>query len=336
MIAFVNEISFDNLVVGGAMLIGSFLVMLILWSAVLRTLFAVFGKSKFYFIPRTLKELFFSIAFIFLLISAALALLFTDRALLSGEVLKIIEILLIFAVANILVRVVLTGLDVHHRKAKDRSGMYRSIALLKGTVGILLYLFAIVLSINVLSADIGAAVMVTGFFIVVLLFVAGLDQIRSVIAGFQLGDYYVDVGHMITIGGERGFVECVHGRSTLLKTIKGKTIVVPNSHFFTKEFEIDPDEVSELYIFAELEGKNSKKIKERISAITSKIAIDVEDIPKEYKPDVFYSGVKEKKHRFSIAFRITPETDVQKLLDRFSTEFSGEFGDKLVTIGLAR
>jgi len=188
----------------------------------------------------------------------------------------------------------------------------------------------------VLSADIGAAVMLTGFFVVILLFAAGFDQIRSVIAGFQLGDYYVDVGHMISIGGEKGFVESVHGRSTLLKTIKGKTIVVPNAHFFTKEFEIDPYEVSELYIFAELEGKNSKKLKERISAITSKIAIDMEDIPKEYKPGVFHSGVKDKKHRFSIAFKITPESDVQKLLDRFSTEFSEEFGNSLVTIGLAK
>jgi len=336
MIGFVNEVSFDNLVLGGAVLIGSFLVMLVLWSGILRTLFAVFGKSRFYFIPRTLKELFFSIAFIFLLLSAALALLFIDRTLLSGEILKILEILLIFAVANIVVRIVLTGLDVQHKKIKDRSGMYRSIGLLKGTVGILLYLFAIVLSINVLSADIGAAVMLTGFFVVILLFAAGFDQIRSVIAGFQLGDYYVDVGHMISIGGEKGFVESVHGRSTLLKTIKGKTIVVPNAHFFTKEFEIDPYEVSELYIFAELEGKNSKKLKERISAITSKIAIDMEDIPKEYKPGVFHSGVKDKKHRFSIAFKITPESDVQKLLDRFSTEFSEEFGNSLVTIGLAK
>jgi small-conductance mechanosensitive channel len=334
MIGFVNDLSFDLLLIGAGVFFAAFIFMLIAWSAILRTLFSLFGKTKFFFIPRTLKELFFSVAFIFVILSLTMAVGFVDRTLLTGDVMKIVEILVIFAIANIVVRVVLTGIDVQHKRAKDRSGIYRSIGLLKSTAGILLYLFALILSINILSADIGAAVMVTGFFIVVLLFAAGFDQVKSIIAGFQLGDYYVDVGNLISIDGEQGFVESVHGRSTLLRTIDGKTIVIPNWHFFSRQFEIDPEEVSEIFLFVEVEAKKADKAKERISAISSKIAIDMEDIPKEYKPKVLHSGVMEGRHSFRISFKITPESDVPKVLDRFGMELSSEFGEKLVNLGL--
>ncbi|MBU0532166.1 mechanosensitive ion channel family protein [Candidatus Micrarchaeota archaeon] len=332
MMEFISEMSFDSILIGAGLFLGSFIVMLILWSALLKTLFSVFGKSKFFFIPKTLKELFFSVSFIFVLLSGALAILFIDRNLLGGEALKILQILVIFAIANIVARVVLTGIDIHHKRAKDRSGIFRSIGLLKSTVGIILYLFAIILSINVLSAEVGTVVMVTGFFIIVLLFAAGFDQIKSIIAGFQLGDYYVDVGNLIKIDGYTGFVETVHGRSTLLTTMEGKMVVIPNSHFFDRQFEIDTGEVSDMYLFVEVEGKNSKKIKERISAISSKIAIDLNDIPHEYKPKIFYLGINEKKHAFNITFKVTPESDVRKIIDRFSLELSEEFGDKLVNL----
>lgn len=336
MINFISEISFDSILIGGTIFLGAFLVLLILWSIFLRTLFSVFGKSKFFFIPKTLKELFFSIAFIFVLVSIALAILFVDRELLAGELLKIWEILLIFAVANILVRIVLTGIDVQHKRAKDRSGIYRSIGLLKSTAGIILYLIALLVSISVLSAELGTVVILIGFFIVVLLFAAGFDHVKSIIAGFQLGDFYVDAGNLLTIDEHTGFVESVHGRSTLLKTIDGKTVVIPNSHFFDRDFELDTDEVSEMGIFAEVEGKNAEKIKERISGISTKIAIDMEDIPHEYKPMVYYSGVKEKRHRFHISFKITSNSDMRKIVDRFCSELSKEFGDKLNTMKLSR
>jgi hypothetical protein len=335
MTGVINGFSFDALLVGASVFFASFIVLLIVWSAFVRALFSFMGKSKFYFVPKTLKELFFSVAFIIVLASLAMAVGFVDRTLLGGEILKIIEILVIFAIANIVVRVVLTGIDIQHKRTKESSGVFRSIGLLKSTAGILLYLFAAILSINVLSADIGAAVMITGFFIIVLIFAGGFDQVKSIIAGFQLGDYYVDVGNLLTIDGETGFVESVHGRSTLLRTVEGKTIVIPNSHFFSRQFEIDPEEVSEMFIFAEVEGKNSGKIKERISALSSKIAVDLDDIPKEYKPKVYYAGITDRMHGFHITFKITPESNVRKVIDRFSTELSSEFGDKLVNLGLS-
>jgi small-conductance mechanosensitive channel len=326
--------SFDNLLVGAAVFIFSFVMLLIVWSAVVRALYSVFGKSKLYFIPKTLKELFLSVSFIVFLVSIAVGIFYTDTNLLTGEFLKIWEILLIFAIVNILVRVILTGIDVQRKAIKDKSGVYRSIGLLKGTAGMILYLVALIISINILSAELGTVVTVIGLFIVVLIFAAGFDQIKSIMAGLQLGDYYVDIGSLITIDGHMGFVDEIHGRSTLLKTIDGRTVVLPNSRFFNTTFEIDPEEVSDMEILARIKAKDPSKIKERISSISSKISIEMEDMLKEYKPRVLHNGVNDGQHAFLITFKITPASNVRRIMDRFCSEFTGAFGDKLVCLKL--
>jgi small-conductance mechanosensitive channel len=324
----------NSIVLGGAIFFVAFLMLLILWSAVVRTLYSVLGKSKFYFIPNTLKELFLSVAFIFLLISAFLAVLFTDRTLLTGEIFKIWEVLLIFAAANIVVRIVLTGLDAQRRIAKDRSGIYRSVGLLKGTAGLVLYLIALIISINVLSAEVGQVVTIMGLFVVVLLFATSFDQIKSIMAGLQLGDYYVDSGNLVAIDGHTGIVESVHGRSTLIKRMDGRTVVVPNFRFFSNTFVLDTAELRDMAIHTEVKGKDAAKIKEKISGISSKITIDLKDIPDEYKPKVYHSGVSEGRHLFTIVFKVTPESDIQKIVDSFCSQFSNEFKDSLISVKL--
>ncbi len=324
----------DNLLIGGAVFAFSFFVLLILWSAIVRVLFTVLGKSKLYFIPRTLKELFLSVAFILILLSAAIGIYYTDSAILSGELLKIWQILFIFSIVNILARVILTGIDVHQRKVKDKSGIYRSIGLLKGTTGLVLYLIALIISIQILSAEVGAVVTVIGLFIVVLLFAASFDQVKSIIAGLQLGDYYVDIGNLITIDGKRGFIEEVHGRSTLLRTIDGKTLVLPNSRFFNTDFEIDPEEISGMEMTARVKAKDQVKAKERISSIASKIAIELNDIPKEFKPKVTQFAVEDGVHAFEISFKITNTSDIRRVVDRFCSELSSAFGSSLVELKL--
>ncbi len=324
----------DNLLIGGAVFAFSFFVLLILWSAIVRILFTILGKSKLYFIPRTLKELFLSVAFILILLSIAIGLYYTDSAILSGELLKIWQILFIFSIVNILARVILTGIDVHQKRVKDKSGIYRSIGLLKGTTGLVLYLIALIISIQILSAEVGQVVTVIGLFIVVLLFAASFDQVKSIIAGLQLGDYYVDIGNLITIDGRKGFVEEVHGRSTLLRTIDGKTLVLPNSRFFNTDFEIDPEEISGMEMTARVKAKDPDKAKEKISAIASKIAIALNDIPKEFKPKVTQFAVEDGVHAFEISFKIKNTSDIKRVVDRFCSELSSAFGSSLVELKL--
>ena len=324
----------EQILIGAGVFLASFIVLLLVWTAFLKVLFTVLGRSKLFFVPKTLKELFFTMAFIMALISVEIVSLLVDNTLIAGEVFKIWEILFVFAVANVFTRVVLTGLDFQYRKAKDRSGLYRSIGLLKGTVGIVLYLIALLIAIYILSIELGVAVMATGFFIIILLFAAGFDQVRSIVAGLQLGDYYVDVGNLVTINGHTGFIEGIHGRSTIIRTLDRRIIIVPNHEFFNSKFRVDTEELSDIYVHIELAAKDPVKAKARISAIASKVSIAQEDIPKEYKPKVTQDGITEGVHVFTITMKVTSASDVWKMMDSLSAELAFEFKDKIAELKL--
>lgn len=329
-----DMLGLDPALLTGAVFIASFVALLFFWSLFVRLLFSVLGKSGLFFVPKTLKELFLTMAFLIALISLESSALITGRTLLSGEMFKIWQILLIFAVANVFTRVVLTGLDVQHKKAKDRSGMYRSIGLLKSTIGIVLYLIAVMISVYVLSAELGAAVIVIGLFIIAVFFAAGFDQARSIVAGLQLGDYYVDEGSLVTIDGHTGFVESVHGRSTVVRKLDGTMAVIPNHRFFSSEFIIDPDELSQVTICAKVSGKEPQKTRERLSSIASKVAIGRGGLPSEFKPRAYLSRIEGAEQVFLIVMKVTPASDMRSFMDSLSGELSSEFGERLKELKL--
>jgi small-conductance mechanosensitive channel len=325
----------DSLISGGVIFLVSFLAMLFVWSVIVRAMHTLFGNTRFYFFPQTLKELFLSIAFVFLLLSIYSSVLFVDQEILKHEIFKVWQILLVFALINIILRIVLTGLDVQYRKSKDKSGIFRSVGLIKGTIGLVLYFIAILLSINILSEGLGVLVTALVFFIFLLIFFAAFDPIKSIMAGLQLGDYYIEYGKLIKIGDKKGFIENIHGRSTILKTISGETLVVPNYMFFKEMFEIGShDEFNEINLRVDIEGKKPDKIRERLSAISSKITMELEEIPNEFKPKVFFSSVENGINSFTISFKISLESDVRKIMNSFCTEFSAEFGEHLKTTTL--
>ncbi len=328
------DITLNSFFVSVLIFIASFVILMAIWSLVIKTIYSILGKSKLYFIPQTLKELFLSIAFILLLLSLYVAVLFTDSTVLRGDLFKVWQILFIFSFINVIVKIVLTGLDVQYKKSKDRSGIYRSIGLLKGTAGLVLYFIALMVSINVLSSDIGNVVTIIGLFIIVLMFAAGFDQIKSILAGLQLGDYYIEYGRLIKIDGQIGFIEAIHGRSTVIRTIDGKLLIFPNYLFFNKNFQICSEDGNELSFIVEIKGKDAGSIKSRISGICSKIAISIKELPSEFKPKVYLSGVKSSNLLYFITLRLLPNSDVRVILDRFSSELSKEFAEKLICLRL--
>lgn len=324
----------NNILVGGSVFVLSFVMLLTCWSLVIRTLFSLLGKSKLYFIPRTLKELFLSIAFAFLLISTYISIMFVDRTILFTEFFKVWQILLIFSLANIFVRVLLSGLDIQHKKARDRSGIYRSISLLKGTVGLALYFIAVILAINVISTELGIVITAIMFFIMVLLFLASYEQIKSIMSGWQLGDYYIEYGKLIKVDGNTGFIEAIYGRSTVLKTIHGKLIVIPNSVFFSRTFEISPDDRNEITLSAGINRSNPEMVKDRINAISSRIAISITEIQNEFKPKVFISSIEGGTVSLSIVLTVHSDVNIEQVVDTFCIELNQEFKNSVSWIRL--
>lgn len=326
----------NTFITGSAVFIITIIVQMLAWSIIHRMLSSSLGKSRLFFVPETLRSMSFSITFVFFLISFYLAVMTADKTMLDNVLFRVWAVLLLFTLVNIALKVILTAVDVHYKKKKDKAGLYRSISLIKSSIGIALYFIAFLMAINILSVEVGSIITLIGVLMVLLVFIAAYDQIKSIIAGFQLGEHYVGEDKIIKINGKYGAIEGIHSRSTHLKTVDGGTVVIPNKLFFSDTFELGPDDGQSMTFRVSVKGKNAEKTKERISSLSSKVSMSLNSIPKEYKPKVFFRGVDQGNLRFLISTRLRPGADLAAIIDKFCSEFAKEFADNLIELKLER
>lgn len=327
----------NNLIVGSIVIFAGFLVFMIAWSLLVRLANNTLTRSRLYFIPEILRGLTPSFATLSFLVSLYFAVLFTDKGLFEHPLFKIWGILVIFVIVNILAKILLTSIDLYYKKVKTReiAPLYRSLPIVKSAVGIILYTLALLLSIQVLSVEAGSVVSALAVLAVLFFFVIFYDQIRSVAAGFQLTGYYMEEGDLIELGAQKGFVEGIYGRSTLLRTLDGEKIAIPNYLFFKKPLRIHKTDANEIGLWVQMKTRNTEKTKDRISSLATKTALSIKEIPSEYKPKVFLISVQDGCHTFLINVKLSAGSDTRKIVDALGRELAKEFKDRLVGLRMA-
>lgn len=321
----------NDLLVGSAALVLALVGMLLVWGFVLRIVGRSLGKSKLYFLPEIFRTLTPSVALASFLLALYIATLLVQSEWLNQSVFKIWGILLIFVGVNILAKIVLGIVDVYYKRtrAKEMAQLYRSLPMLKSVVGIVLYSLAFVLSIQVLSSEVGTVILVLILILGLLFFGMYYSQIKSVAAGFQLTNYYIEEGDLIEIEGCKGFVEGIYARSTLLRTLDGKKLAIPNYLFFKRPLLLHKIEGNELGMTVQIAGTDPAPIKSRLLAISGKVALGLSEIPDEFKPRVFLAGIEKGACRFSMYVRLLPGADARKVFDGLSTALAQEFRQDL-------
>ncbi|MFH1520950.1 MAG: mechanosensitive ion channel domain-containing protein [Candidatus Micrarchaeota archaeon] len=329
-----TDISWDGVWIGGIAFILAFIIGIVIWSILLRFGSRAFSKGGLYFIPEIMRSLTPSIAVgVFLLsIYAGLSIIRSD--VLTNPLFKIWNILLIFVIVNIIAKMILSMIDIRYRKARiaEIATLYRSLPMLKSAVSILIYSLAFILSIQVLDTEAGFVVAILVALLGLFFFTVFHSQIKSIAAGFQLTNYYVEEGDLIEIDGNRGFVERIHARSTLLRTIDGKMIVVPNYVFFKRLILLHKTDMNEISIYTKIKGTDIDKISSKLHTISSKLTMDLKDIPNESKPKIFVNGVKNGITEFVIRIKLVRGADVQNILHLLNTNILKEFKGNVESI----
>jgi len=323
----------NMLVIGIGAFLASFIILEILWRTLVRIIETVLSKTRFYFLPRIMVSLSFPVTMVFIIVSFYFGILFADEALLDNVIFKVWSVLLIFAILNVILKLIFSSMDIYYekkKKSKDRWGFYRRIPLIKSAIGFLLYGLIIILSVAILSYEVGMIILVVAIALMVLSFIALFDQIKDIVAGFQLSS--IEEGDLIKVKDKIGFVERVGGRSTTLRTLRGNLIKIPNHIFFKEGMERVGVENNILSSYVTVKGKDAPKIKEKISSLTGKVALSMDDIPEGFKPKVFMAGVEEGNYIFLLNFKVATEADVRKIMDGFCSELTGYFKDKVIEI----
>lgn len=325
--------SLDNILLGFASFVGLFLILLFSWLFVIKILKNLTQKSKFYFIPQILGGTTPSFVFLAILVSLYFVILVWAKEIFEQPASKIILLLILFSAINLITRFILSIIDFHYAKNKNlrQSWIYRSLPLLKSTAGIILYSFALLISVVILSYEVGFVVILIAIVILAMLFIVFLDPLKNIAATTRLS-FYVKEGMLIRLeNGKIGFVEKIGGSHTRLRSLNEETIIVPNLKFLNSITAIAKNNTASILI--KIKGnKDGREIKKRLSSISGKIAVKLSDIAEGSKPRVTFIGVENGCKIFKLAMRLNESAEGQRIIEEVCSELSNEFGNKLVEI----
>ncbi len=323
----------NSMVIGAAVFAVSFIVLYIAWSIFLRVTQSFFSKSKFYFIPRLLKEIGSSVMVVILLVSIYLGIHFYDPALLDGTMIKIWGILLILVVTEMVARILLSTMDIYRAKLRGApTFLSNRIPLLKTLVGLVIYGIAILIVINYLSAEIGSVVTLIGLLFLAVIFIVSYEPVKNIVAGMQLPDRMQE-GDYVEVAGNSGFVEKVLDQYTIIRDQDGKSITVPNSRFVKEVMKNSFFSEGNL-ICLKVKITGNAKLKEKLTGVCGKVALRLDEVFNDYNPKVFLSGFENGTSVYAVKFMITPNADMRKITDAFVSAIRDEFKNNVTEIRL--
>lgn len=322
----------DSLAMGAGAFLVSFIILYILWGIVLRIMDSVFSRSKFYFIPKLLKDIGRSVIFLFLLISAYFGIHFYDSSLLDTTVLKIWGILVILVVTEMMVRILLSAMDIYKSKMKGAPSFFSNrIPLLKTIVALFIYGIAVLIVISYLSYEIGSIVTVIGVVFLIFIFIIYFDLVKNIAAGFQLAERMQE-GDYIEMDGSKGFVEKVLDQYTIIRDMDGKSITIPNSRFVNGIMKNNFFSEGNLISMKVKLNANGEKTKETLAGVCGKVALKLEDVFNDYNPKVSLSGIENGSNVYCVKYIIAPNSDLRKIMDEFNSAIKKEFKNNVVEI----
>lgn len=324
----------DSAILGIAAFAASFILLYIVWGAIVRFSESFFSRSKFYFVPMALKDIGRSVLVVILLVSAYFGVTMHDPGLIEGAASKVWGILLIMAFSEIAVRLILSALDMYYAKTKRaRSFLSKRIPLLKQTVGLVIYGIGVLLIINYLSYEIGLVMTVLGALFLIFAFMLFRGRLRNIMAALQLANR-VNEGDYIESGGICGFVEGILDQHTMLRDFEGRLISVPNRELVNSVLANSSSSEGNIFCLeAELEGKDFGKMRERLSSVCGRVALGLDEVLDEYKPRVHLSGVEGGRAEFTLKFICLPGSDMRKVVDAFAGAIRAEFKGSLKRLG---
>jgi len=321
----------NSMVIGAAVFAVSFIVLYIAWSIFLRVTQSFFSKSKFYFIPRLLKEIGSSVMFVILLVSVYLGIHFYDPALLDGTMIKIWGILLILVITEMVARILLSTMDIYRAKLRGApTFLSNRIPLLKTLVGLVIYGIAILVVINYLSSEIGSVVTLIGLLFLAVIFVISYEPVKNIVAGMQLPDRMQE-GDYVEVAGRSGFVEKVLDQYTIIRDIDGKSVTVPNSRF-VKEVMRNSFFSEGNLICMRVRIAGNGKARERLTGVCGKVALKLDDVFNDYNPKVFLTGLENGAGIYVVKFITAPNADMRKITDAFISAIRDEFKNSVTEI----
>lgn len=224
----------------------------------------------------------------------------------DNPAMALVNILLIIILASIITRLVAFLMNRMERFKQDMTAIY----LIRDIINYIIYFIALMIILQFFGIDLAGTLLSVGIVGIAVSF-AAKDIISNLFSGIILIlGKSIKVGDTLEVNGQKGYVESISLRSTIIVDDLGVKIHVPNStltndHYlqFKNPEKYRADIIVGLPLSVDVE-KFSEDIIKKMSAY--------EDIAENPKPEVFSKEIKFEESRVKVSFWVKDLNDKDK------------------------
>ena len=235
----------------------------------------------------------------------------------------LVYILIVIIITSIVTRLIAFSMNKMNRFKKNMTVVY----LIRDLINYIIYFIALMTILQFFGINLAGTLLSLGIVGIAVSF-AAKDIISNLFSGIILIlGKSIKVGDTIEVNGEKGYVERISLRSTVIVDDLGVKIHIPNSTLTNAHYlQFKPPEKYRVDIIAGLPlnidvEKFSENILKKIS--------EFEDIAKNPRPDVFSKEIKFDESRLKVSFWVKDLKDK----DKYKLKITNEIRKCIINMG---
>jgi len=242
---------------------------------------------------------------------------------------KILGVLVIFSVTVVVSNI---GTEIIEYYKSVIVGLASATTLLKNVIRIVVYSVGILIILDDLNISIAPLLTALGVGGIAIGF--GLQEtLSNFFSGLQiLVARQIMVGNYICLStGEEGFVEDLNWRATIIRTLSGNHVIVPNkniANLVVTNYERPKPDISVVINLGVDYSSDLRKVEEVTVKVASEIQKTVDGAQKDFEPFIRYNEFADSAIKFSVILRGNSYVDkylmkhefIKRLKERYDKE----------------
>lgn len=320
----------EQLIAPSAIIVGSFLLGLFFKKVVIAYLAKLASRTKWRLDDVAIASVRGSV--IFWAVALGLYVVIQTQGL-SKEVVqlcsKALAVLVIFSVTVVISNI---GTEIIEYYKSVVTGLASATSLLKNIIRVTVYSIGILIILD--NLHISIAPLLTALGVGGLAIGLGLQEtLSNFFSGLQiLAARQIQVGNYIKLGsGEEGFVEDLNWRATVIRTLPGNHIIIPNknlSGLVVTNYARPEPEMSIVFGLGVDYSSDLRKVEKVTIEVATDVQKTVEGAKRDFKPFIRYNQFGDSSINFSVILRGNSFTDqylikhefVKRLKERYDKE----------------
>ncbi len=246
---------------------------------------------------------------------------------------KALGVLVIFSVTVVISNI---GTEMIEYYKSVIAGLASATSLLKNIIRITVYSIGILVILDDLHISI--APLLTALGVGGLAIGLGLQEtLSNFFSGLQiLAAHQIQVGNYVKLStGDEGFVEDLNWRATVIRTLPGNHIIVPNkniSNLIVTNFERPQPDMSIVFNLGVDYSSDLEKVEQVTIEVASDVQATVEGALREFRPFIRYNQFGDSSINFSVILRGRTYVDQYLIKHEFIKRLKARYDKEGITI----